>query len=233
MVQPLILQYYQLLPERRHDEDPVAWPKKFPKGLARFKTAVEARYNESTLQRLLGSQTLEVRQAAILALGMVGANQANSCLVKCLRDEDLVSRQLADQALRAVWQRSDTPDNNRELQRLIGQIGSKQHEEETLRGFEALVRKAPRFAEAFNQRAIFYFVRGNYSKAIHDFEKALRLNPFHFAAAAGMGQCFMKQKKLRAALRIYRRTNRINPNLSKVRETIASLERMLGEEGKK
>jgi len=48
-----------------------------------------------------------------------------------------------------------------------------------------------------------------------------------------MAQCFMKQKKLRAALRIFRRANRINPNLDSVREAIQSLERMLGEEGKR
>ena len=73
----------------------------------------------------------------------------------------------------------------------------------------------------------------DYAKSIADCEKALRLNPCHFGAASGMGQCFMKQKKLRAALRVYRRANRINPNLDLVRETIESLERMLGEEGKK
>ena len=61
----------------------------------------------------------------------------------------------------------------------------------------------------------------------------MRLNPHHFGAASGMGQCFMKQKKLRAALRIYRRANRINPNLDGIRDAIQSLERMLGEEGKK
>ena len=70
-------------------------------------------------------------------------------------------------------------------------------------------------------------------QAIADCEKTLRLNPCHFGAACGMGQCFMKQKKLRAALRIYRRANRINPNIDTVRESIQSLERMLGEEGKK
>jgi hypothetical protein len=48
-----------------------------------------------------------------------------------------------------------------------------------------------------------------------------------------MAQCFMKQKKLRAALRSYRRANRINPRLDGVREVIESLERTLGEEGKR
>ncbi len=52
-------------------------------------------------------------------------------------------------------------------------------------------------------------------------------------AASGMGQCFMNQKKLRAALRVYRRANRLNPNLEGVREAIQSLERILGEEGRR
>src|ERR1017187_4383167 len=96
-------------------------------------------------------------------------------------------------------------------------VASEGSPEEVQAGFEALIRKSPRFAEAYNQRAIFHFQRGDYVRAINDCEKALRLNPCHF----------------RAALRIYRRANRINPNLDTVREEIESLERMLGEEGKR
>ena len=112
-------------------------------------------------------------------------------------------------------------------------VAADSNPEEAQAGFEALIRKSPRFAEAYNQRAIFHFQRGDYARAIADCEKTLRLNPYHFGAASGMAQCFMKQKKLRAALRIFRRANRINPNLDSVREAIQSLERMLGEEGKR
>ena len=41
----------------------------------------------------------------------------------------------------------------------------------------------------------------------------------------------MKQRKLRAALRCYRRAHRINPNLDGVPEVIHSIERTLGERG--
>ena len=91
----------------------------------------------------------------------------------------------------------------------------------------------PTFAEAFNQRAILHFRTGNYARSIVDCEKALRLNAHHFGAACGLAQCFMKQKKLRAALRCYRRALRINPNLENVRQAISSLEEILGEEGKR
>jgi tetratricopeptide (TPR) repeat protein len=233
VVQPLILQYYQLLPEHRPDEEPADWPRQYRKALAKFRRAVEARYTEATLERLLYSQTPEVRQAAILALGFVASMQVSPVLARCLHDEDPVARQLTADALWSIWQRGDTAENNQELQRLAQLIASEQDAKVILAGFEALIKKAPRFAEAYNQRAIFHFHRGDYTKAISDCERALRLNPQHFGAACGMGQCFMKQKKLRAALRIYRRANRINPNLDTVREAIQSLERMLGEEGKR
>jgi tetratricopeptide (TPR) repeat protein len=233
VVQPLILQYYQLLPEHRIDEESADWPRQYRKALLKFKRAVEARYFESTLVRLLCSSNVEVRQAAILGLGLTATIRVNHALAKNLRDEDLTCRALASDALWSIWQRADTPVNNAELQRIMQRIAAEAPSDEILAGFDVLVRKAPRFAEAFNQRAIYHFHRGDYVKSIADCEKALRLNPCHFGAASGMGQCFMKQKKLRAALRIYRRANRINPNLDMVREAIQSLERMLGEEGKR
>ena len=233
MVQPLILQYYQLLPERRFEEEPADWPRRFRNALLKFKRSVEARYLESTLERLLCAPDGEVRQAALLAVGMTGTMNVNATVAKCLHDEDPTARQLAADALWSIWQRGDAPDHNRELQRLVQCIAAEANAEVILAGFDALLRKAPRFAEAFNQRAIYHYHRGDFAKAIADCEKALRLNPSHFGAASGMGQCFMKQKKLRAALRIYRRANRINPNLEMVREAIQSLERMLGEEGKR
>lgn len=232
MLQPLILQYYQLLPEHSPDEENKDWHKEFRKSLSKFKRSVEARYNEATLERLLGSQTAEVRQAALLALGLVGSMRTCQNIARALHDEDLTSRLLAADAMWSIWHRADTPANNEELQRLVQMIANESNSDDILAGFDALIRKTPRFAEAYNQRAIFYYHRGDYAKAIHDCEKALRLNPQHFGAASGMGQCFMKQRKFRAALRIYRRANRINPNLESVREAIQSLERMLGEEGR-
>jgi tetratricopeptide (TPR) repeat protein len=140
---------------------------------------------------------------------------------------------MAAEALWSIWQRADTAENVAELQRLVRLVQADKDPVEIQAGFDALIRKAPRYAEAFNQRAIFHFQYGDYAKSVADCDKALRLNPYHFGAANGMGQCFMKQKKLRAALRSFRRALRINPNLENVRESIQSLERMLGEEGKK
>jgi tetratricopeptide (TPR) repeat protein len=232
VVQPLLLQYYQLLPDRRPEEDPEN-SRQYRKALARFKRAVEARYFENTLERLLLAPDPEVRQAALLGMRLTGSIQANAAVAKRLHDEEPAVREKAVDALWSIWRRADKPENNMELRRLMRLMADDARPEDVLAGFEALIKKAPRFAEAYNQRAVFHYLRGDYVKAIADCEKALRLNPFHFGAAGGMGKCFMKQKKLRAALRSYRRANRINPNLIDIRETIESLERMLGEEGKR
>lgn len=227
---PLLLQYYQLLPQCHADEDPADWKERFRKGMARFRRSIEARYNEATLERLLFAPDAEVRQAAVLALGFIGTMNINGALAASLHDDDPMVRHLTADALWTLWFRADTPENNRELQRLLR---LNKTADEVLAGLAQLIESAPRFAEAFNQRAIFLFRRGEHAGAAADCERVLKLNPYHFGAASGLGQCYLRQKKPRAALRAFRRALRLNPNLESVRETIESLERMLGEEGKR
>lgn len=230
MAAPLLVQYYQLLPQCHTDEDPADWKERFRKGVGKFRRSIEARYNEATLERLLLAAENEVRQAAALALGLVGTMEVNSALAARLHDDDALVRHLTADALWSLWFRADTPENSRELQRLLRQNTSA---DALLIGLAQLIERAPRFAETYNQRAIFLFRRGEYIGAAADCERVLKLNPYHFGAASGLGQCYLKQKKPRAALRAFRRALRLNPNLDSVRETIESLERMLGEEGKR
>jgi tetratricopeptide (TPR) repeat protein len=230
---PLLLNYYQLLPEPDPQKDPQRWAKQYRTSLAKFKRSVTARYCEATLERLLYAPVAEVRQAAILALGLAGTMNVNASLAARLHDEEPAVAELAADALWSLWFRADMPENNDELQRLMQMEVTADDADVVLAGLSELVGRSPRFAEAYNQRAIVYFRTGAFGKSIADCEKALRLNPYHFGAASGMAQCFMKQKKLRAALRSYRRANRINPRLDGVREVIESLERTLGEEGKR
>jgi hypothetical protein len=53
----------------------------------------------------------------------------------------------------------------------------------------------------------------------------LELNPFHFGAQAGMGQCFLKLRRPRAALRAFRQALETNPTLVHLTEMIETLER--------
>ncbi|HEX3313498.1 MAG TPA: tetratricopeptide repeat protein [Gemmataceae bacterium] len=233
MRQPLILDYYSLLPECTVDAEPAKWAERYRRGLAKYQRAIEARYNEATLERLLNSQAPEVRRAAVLALGLVAKMTANLALAARLHDDDPQVSEMAADALWSIWFRADSPENNHELQRLMRLDVTPDTAEQVLGEFQALIRRAPRFAEAYNQRAIVHFRLDEYGKAVLDCEKVLRLNPVHFGAAGGMAQCFMRQRKLRAALRCFRRAYRINPNLDGVPEAIQSIEKTLGDDGKR
>jgi tetratricopeptide (TPR) repeat protein len=230
----LLVQFYAELPERKPGESRAAWAARLQAGLDRFKDKVAARYTEGTLQRLLDGTQAEARRAAVLALGLTGTMRSNDALAAMLHDDDQAVRELTSDALWSLWFRADTPANNQELQRLMRLSSSREADPaEVLMGFDALIKKAPNFAEAYNQRAILYFRMGELEKSIADCEAVLKLNPHQFGAAGGMAQCYMRLKKPRPALKAYRRTFRINPGMEGVQEVIQSLERLLGEEGKK
>lgn len=233
MRQPLILNYYSLLPEQPADANPAQWAETARKALQKFQRAIEARYNEATLERLLSAADPITRRAASMALGLVGTMNVNLSLASRLHDEDAGVCELAADSLWSIWFRADSEANNRELQRLIRLDVTTETGDEVLAEFDRFIKTASRFAEAYNQRAIVNFRLGEFAKSVLDCEKTLRLNPVHFGAASGMAQAFMKQRKLRAALRSFRRAYRINPHIDGISDTIDSLEKTLGEEGKR
>jgi tetratricopeptide (TPR) repeat protein len=230
----LLLEYYQELPERTSGEPAQAWQRRYQHGIDKFQQKVLTRYSEGSLQRLLDASQPQTRQAAALALGLCGSMASNRTLAGMLHDDDPAVRQMASEAMWSIWFRAGTPEQNQELQRLVGLAAGEEGDPDAiLVGFETLLKDAPDFAEVYNQRAIFYFQLSEFVKSIKDCERVLKLNPHHFGAAGGMAQGYLKQRKLRAALRAYRRSFRINPNLDGVRQAIQSLEKTLGEEGKR
>ncbi len=231
MRQPLLLQYYHDLPDRKASDSARQAAYRIRRGLHRFKKGVASRYNEGTLARLLACPNSEARQAAVLALGLIGTMRVNALLAARLHDDDPVVCELAADALWSVWFRAESKENNQELQRLMRLHVEADSAIDILAGFRASLTKrrgSPR--RTINARSPIsgWVIWQSRSRTAR---KCLRLNPYHFGAASGMAQCFMKQKKLRAALRTYRRANRINPHLDGVKQVIDSLERMLGEKG--
>ena len=222
----LLVEYYDELPESQ-EGNPKDWEARLRKGLEKFKEKVTARYMEGTLHRLLETVDTATRRASVLALGLMGTmKNSNAALARMLHDTDRDVRRLAMDALWSVWFRADTDLHNRDLQRLV----ELRDRRKKRAGLDALIKKAPRFAECYNQRAIVHFQTKQWLEAIQDCEKVLKLNRHHFAAAAGMGRCYLELGKNRAALKAFRIALRINPGMEEVKETIRALESALGEE---
>lgn len=226
MAAPLLVNYFDRLPPLNPGDDEDLWAAGAGPLIQRFRDDVRAKYTEGTLGRLLVDDDTRTRRAAALALGLVGTMQSNQPLAGRLRDDDPLVQRLASDALWEVWFRGGSTEENWSLQQAV-----RESEPEAIKAaLDDLVDRAPHFAEAWNQRAIWYFKHAMYSKAVADCEVVMRLNPVHFGAAAGMGQCFLKMKKPRAALRAFRQALDINPTLDHLHDTIRALREALDSE---
>lgn len=194
-----------------------------------FSRRVSQSYSQGTLERLAEHDSRPIRRAAVLAIGFLGDYQANHVMGRALNDEDRTVRILAEDGIRNVWKRVGSEDQRRELNVII-RLNSAKHFEEASRRATELAKKAPWFAEAWNQRAIAHFALSRYAESIRDCHQTLELNPYHFAAASGMGQAYLELDNHVSSLECFRRALRLNPNLEDVRVQVTRLARMI--EGK-
>jgi tetratricopeptide (TPR) repeat protein len=188
-----------------------------------FRQQVSSRYTEGTLARLVESGGQEARRAAVLALGLFGTFESNAAVARALRDSDSTVRDLADNALWAIWFRADTAENNAMLEQVRLLI---RHErtEDAIKLATRLIGRAPNFAEAYNQRAIAHFLLGHFEGSAEDCRRVLEHNPYHFGALGGLAQCQLRLDQRREALKTLRRALRLQPYSQGLREFVSSLE---------
>jgi tetratricopeptide (TPR) repeat protein len=197
-----------------------------------FRNLVSARYNEGTLARILsGSNDSSARSAAVLSLGVMGTfEQSNSVLGKALSDDDSVVRAMAEDALWAIWSRADTPEHNQALNQVQLAISREQLDQAEILA-NRLIGLAPNFAEAYNQRAIIYFLQGRFTESVQDCQQVLARNPYHFGAISGMAQSQVRLNRPQDALKSLRRALKLQPHRDSVRESIRILEAEIESDG--
>lgn len=227
MIEPLIVKFYKQLPQPTPADDAELWEAGVQEAMREFRQAVKNNYAEGTLQRLLAHPVPAARQGAVLALGLVGTMESNAAVAGALKDEDPLVRKFAHDALWEIWLRGGTVDHAWQLRQAIQLPDFAQ----ALAALDELVAEAPGFAEAYNQRAILFFRRGEFVRSVSDYQQALRLNPYHFGAAAGMGQSYWKMKKPRAALRAFKQALEINPSLDNLRDAVKAIRDALDGDG--
>jgi tetratricopeptide (TPR) repeat protein len=188
-----------------------------------FRQQVAGRYTEGTLTRLLDSSQTEVRRASVLALGLVGSFSSNAAVAKALRDTDPTVRSLADMALWAIWFRADTPDNNQTLQK-VSQMIREERLEEAVALATRLIDRAPKFAEAYNQRAIAEYFLGRFKESADDCRLVLERNPYHTGALGGLAKCLTRLNRRAEAIEALRRLSKLQPYNDDLRSWIAALE---------
>jgi tetratricopeptide (TPR) repeat protein len=191
-----------------------------------FVRHVAERYTVGTLERLVTSTRRERRRAAVLALGHLANYDSNAVLGRALRDSDRLTRSLAENSIRSLWMRDGDAADRRSLATIV-RLNSSQQYKEAVRQATDLIEQSPELAEAWNQRAIGHYCLARYQESISDCQRALELNPFHFGAAGGMGQCYVQLDDLPSALQWFRKALALNPSLEGVRASVSYLERSL------
>lgn len=195
-----------------------------------FIKRVARRYSCSTLERLLFVGDHTTRRAAVFALSLLGDYESNAVLGRALVDRDRGVRSIAESGIRELWCRVGTQQEREILTRIVNLNDERLHHEAAQLATELIRSTKFKVAEAWCQRGIAYYHLGQYDAALRDCNQALEINPYHFTAAAGMGQCYMLQDNPVAALEAFRRALRLNPGLEEVRAQVVRLQRSLKRE---
>jgi tetratricopeptide (TPR) repeat protein len=193
---------------------------------AMFIKRVARRYSNQTLERLVSVGDHITRRAAVLSLSLMSDYSSNAVLGRALVDRDRGVRTIADSGIRELWCRIGSR-HQQELLREISDLNDQRMHTQAARLATELIHSSPWIAEAWCQRGTAHYHLAQYDAAIRDCHQALEINPYHFTAAAGMGQCYMLQDNPVAALEAFRRALRLNPGLEEVRAQVVRLQRSL------
>lgn len=210
--QPIIVDFYQ-----RYLDD---------QDSAGFIKQVSRRYTCASLERLAVCGDRLARRASVLSLGYMADFTSNAVMGQALVDRDRGVRTLAENGIKELWRRVGSREQRLTLSAVIRLNQTKQYEE-AIRLSSELIQESPWIAEAWCQRGTAYYHLSQYDAAIRDCHQALEINPYHFTAAAGMGQCHLLQDDPVAALEAFRRALRLNPGMEEVRVQVIQLQRSM------
>lgn len=175
------------------------------------------------LAKLLRSPSDRVAAAAAECLGMTGSMADCEGLLALLRHADDHVASAAEDALWRLWMSAGTGDANARLAVAVAyiKVGDLAGAQGVL---ESLTDADSSFAEAFHQLATIHHVREEYDGAEAAYGAALERNPYHFAAAAGLGHVRIERGDYSGALTCYREALRLNPRLRELGELVPPLE---------
>ena len=150
-------------------------------------------------------------------------------LFKELKTANDASAQVITQEIWTEWSKSGSPAMDLLLQR--GEQAMAAGDYATAIGhFTAIIDHAPKFAEAWNERATAYFQAGQIGPAVNDIQHVLALNPRHFGALAGLGMIFEELGEPQKALEVYKAALAINPHMPDVKAAVKRLSTAKGQD---
>lgn len=92
-----------------------------------------------------------------------------------------------------------------------------------LKLLDAVIAIKPGYVEAWNRRAIIYYLKNDYGHAIADLGEVLAREPRHFGALSGLGMILQEIGDDKDALKAYRDALKIDPHLEHIPDVVRQL----------
>lgn len=132
-------------------------------------------------------------------------------LLEDLKSADEIRREEATQELWRIWftQKGVYGLELLEQSQTLLQSGKVDQAEMILTD---LLKAQPDFAEAWNRRAVLYYLQGRYHQSLADCQQVVALVSIHFGALHGMGLCYAALGEYTAAIQAFRRALEVQPH---------------------
>jgi tetratricopeptide (TPR) repeat protein len=180
-------------------------------------------YKEHLYRKLIQGDNQTATEAAFDLAWLGGERQ----LVRALQDPSPEVRELAQRFLWDLWYKAGGKAAYRQLM-AAQEAMDEGREEEALVLLNALIQKHPRFAEAWNRRAILHWRSERYEEAMADVRQAVQLTPMHFGAWSGMAECALATGDYETAWQALQILLRIDPHNEDAPDMLDECERGLG-----
>jgi hypothetical protein len=181
--------------------------------------AVRSTYAPNTLTRMLASKHSDVRRAAAWALSHLGDETHYQALGALLRDSVRTVRTVADDARRAIAQRTQSPWHRKTASHVEQLLADGCFSSATELASH-LVEEADNRADVYMLRAWVRFSDGAIESAVDDCKKTLSLDPFCYQACVALGQCMWHLGRDLVARECYCEAARIYPDWEPARAAL-------------
>ena len=111
----------------------------------------------------------------------------------------------------AEWMKIDNPESQK-IMDMVPYFFQTRNYDEAIEALSYVIEKDPNFSEAYNKRATFYFMMGDFENSMKDIESTLALEPRHFGALDGMSRILISYKKYNQAFKVYEEMMSLMPN---------------------
>lgn len=170
----------------------------------------------------------EVVELAVRCLGLTGAMTHTRYLAALLPESSPKLLTHVEEGLWRIWHRGGSGWAVRVLKQASEEM-RQENFAEALSLLDTLTLAEPTFAEAHHQHGLVMALTDDVQAALGPYRQALRLNPYHFAAAQGIGHAYLDRGVITRAVEYYEHAFRIHPRLEGVREMVEGLRKVVSD----